>query len=327
MTLARRLFLRLAAAAFAGFAGSHLATAQTYPLRPITLISPYAAGGAGDFVARLIAERIGASLGQPCAVENVPGANGSIGIGRLARAAPDGYTLGIGSWGTHVVNAALYALPYSVLDDFEPISVIADIPVLIVSRKSIPAHDLRGLIAWLKANPERASQGHPGVGSGGHLAGLMFQQMTGTRFVLVPYRGSVVSDLVAGQIDLQMDPVGTTLPQVRAGAITAYAVAAKNRVAVAPEIPTVDEAGLPGLYVSGWWALYAPKSTPKDIVLRLNRVVVDALADQSVRSRIVDLGAEVAPRDLQTPEALAAYQRAEIDKWWPIVKAANLKAD
>jgi tripartite-type tricarboxylate transporter receptor subunit TctC len=262
-------------------------------------------------------------------VENIVGAAGSVGVGRVARAAPDGYTLDLGQWGTHVLNGAIYKLPYDVLTDFEPVSLIADSPLVMVTRKSMPAKDLGELIAWLKANPDKASQGTSGVGGPSHVAGLLFQKETGTRFQLVPYRGAApaMQDVAAGQVDMMFDNPATSLPQVRAGTIKAYAITAKNRLAAAPQIPSVDEAGLPGLHMSVWFGLFAPKQTPKTIINQLNAAVVNALANPAVRQRFNDLGVEIPSRDQQTPEALAAYQKAEIERWWPIIKAAGIKGE
>ena len=329
MKLPRRQFLHLAAGAAALPVVSRLACAQTYPTQPITVVVPFAAGGSTDVAARILSERMRSSLGQPVIIENVAGANGSTGVGRVARAPPDGYTLVIGIWNTHVANGALYTLPYNVLDDFEPISLIATQPYLIVAKKTLPANDLQGLIAWLKANSHKASQGHAGVGGGSHVAGALFQAQTGTHFQFVPYRGGgpALQDLLAGQIDIMIDPPANSLEQVRSGNIKAYAVTAKTRLASAPDIPTVDEAGLPGFYMSLWQALFAPKGTPKDIIVKLNAASMEALADSTVRSRLDDLGQEIYPRDQQTPKALRIFQKAEIDKWWPIIKAAGIKAE
>jgi len=317
----------LAAAVVAGSIGS--AAAQVYPSRPITMIVAFAAGGSGDTIARIVAERMRVSLGQPVIIENVAGASGSIGGGRVARAASDGYTLSFGNWTTHVLNGAVFALPYDLLNDFEPLSLLATESMLIVTNKAVPAKDLNELIAWLKANPDKVSAGTGGAGSVSHIVGVFFQKQTGTRFQFVPYRGlgPAMQDLVAGQIDMMVDVSANSLPQVRAGTIRAYAVTARRRLAEVPDIPTVDEAGLPGFYVSNWRALWLPKGTPKDIVARLNAAVGEALADPAVRSRLADLGQEIFPPGQRTPEALGAFHKAEIEKWWPIIKAANIKAE
>jgi tripartite-type tricarboxylate transporter receptor subunit TctC len=327
MTLPRRRFLHLAAGATALPTVSRFARAQAaYPLRPITIVVPFVAAGALDVLGRILAERMRAPLGQTIIVENVPGASGSLGVGRVARAAPDGYTLVIGYWGTHVANGAVYALPYDVQGDFEPISLTVTIPMVIVSKNAAPAKNLPELIGWLKANPDKASAGTTGMGGIEHIGGLLFQSITGTRFQFVPYRGAApaMQDLVAGQIDLMIVNLTTSLPQVRDGNIKAFAVAAKTRLSAAPDIPTADEAGLPGFYVTGWLGLWAPKGTPKDVISKLNFAAVTALADPTVRTPLADLGMEIFPRDQQTPEALAAYQKAEIEKWWPIIKTANI---
>ena len=329
MTLRRRQFLNLAAGVIALPAMSVAARAQAFPSHPITMIVPVSAGGAMDTLARIVAQGVSASLGQPVIIENVTGASGAIGVGRVARAAPDGYILSYGAFATHVVSAATMTLPYDVIADFEPVALISATPWLIAAKKDLPANDLKGLIAWLKANPDKASLGTAGVGSPSHIGAVLLQNITGTRFQLVPYRGTapVIPDLVSGQIDMSiLDPV-TCLPQFRAGAIKVFAVMAKNRTANAPEVPTVDDAGAPGLYMAPWQAIWAPKGTPKDIVGKLNAAVVNALADATVRQRFADIGQEVWPRDQQTPEALAAHHRAETEKWWPIIRASNLKAE
>ena len=324
----RRMFLAsfVFAAAFGNVA---IAAEHFYPSRPITMIVPFAAGGPTDTIARILAEHMRVSLGQPVILENVAGAAGSIGVGRVARAAGDGYTLVIGVRGTHVLNGAIYPLQYDLLKDFEPISLLASNPMVIVAKKVMPAKDLMELIAWLKANPDRASAGTTGTGGASHIAAIFFQKETGTRFQFVPYRGlaPAMQDLVAGQIDMMIDNPATSLPQARAGTIKAYATTAKARLAAAPDIPTADEAGLPGFNVLQWTALWAPKGTSKDIIAKLNEAVVESLADKNVLVRLADLGQSVAPRDQQTPESLGAYQKAEIEKWWPIIKAANIKGE
>jgi tripartite-type tricarboxylate transporter receptor subunit TctC len=326
----RTLKTFLAPIAFAVSLGNAaIAAEQVYPSRPITMIVPFAAGGPTDTIGRIIAERMRVSLGQPLIVENVTGAAGSIGAGQVARAAGDGYTLVIGVWGTHVLNGAIYPLQYDLLKDFEPVSLLASNPMVIVAKKGLPAKDLMELIAWLKANPDKASAGTTGTGGASHVAAIFFQKETGTRFQFVPYRGlaPAMQDLVAGQIDMIFDNPATSLPQVRAGNIKAFAVTAKTRLAAAPDIPTADEAGLPGFDVSQWTALWASKGTPKDIIAKLNEAVVKSLADKNVLERLADLGQEVPARNEQTPEALSAYQKTEINKWWPIIKAANIHAD
>jgi len=308
----------------------HKARAQAYPSRPITMVVPFVAGGGTDVVGRILSESLRASLGQAIIIENVVGANGSVGVGRVARSQPDGYTLVLGIWNTHVSNGALYALQYDIMNDFEPVGLISTYPGLIVARNAIPAKDLNGFIAWLRANPDKASMGTPGVGAASHIGGLLFQKETGTRFQFVPYRGGTgqaMQDLLSGQIDIIFDTPANSLPQVRAGRIKAYAVMGKSRLAAAPDIPTADEAGLPGFFLSNWNALFAPKRTPKDVIGKLNAAIVEALGNASVRSRLADLGQNIPPREEQTPEALAALQKAEIEKWWPIIKSANIKGE
>ena len=328
MNLPRRRFLQLAGAA-ALPALSASAIAKAFPTRPVTIIVPFAAGGPIDALVRVLAESMRRTLGQPLIIENVSGAAGNIGVGRVARAAPDGYTLVTGFWGTHVVNGAIYALPYDVANDFEPVLLMSRNAQIIVARKTMPANDLSGLIAWLKANPDAAAAGTSGAGSPQHVFGVFFQNATGTHFRFVPYRGAAptMQDLVGGQIDLMFADQTTSLPQIRSGNIKAYAVTGNGRLTAAPEIPTVDEAGLPGFYCSVWSALFAPKGTPKDIIARLNAAAVGALAEPAVHERLAELGQQIVPREEQTPEALDALQRAEIEKWWPIIKAAGIRAE
>jgi tripartite-type tricarboxylate transporter receptor subunit TctC len=324
----------LVAAAFAAilpaiFGGIGDAAAQTFPSRPVTMIVPLAVGGSTDTIARIVAEGMRASLGQPVIVENVTGAGGSIGVGRVARSAPDGYTISLGQWGTNMANGAIYPLQYDIIGDFEPVALIANQPFLVDSRKTLPAKDLTDLIAWLKANAEKATEGNSGIGSPSHVAGILLQNTLGIRWQMVPYRSAGLSmqDLVAGQIDIMLDTPAVSMPHVSAGNIKAYAVTAKSRLAVAPDIPTVDEAGLPGFYFSFWHAIWVPKNTPKPIIDKLNEAVVNALADPTVRKRLTDIAQDIFPREQLTPEALGAFHRAEAEKWWPIIKAAGIKAE
>jgi tripartite-type tricarboxylate transporter receptor subunit TctC len=303
------------------------AAAQIYPSRPVTMVVPFAAGGPTDTLARILAERMRLSLNQPVVIENTAGAAGTVGVGRVARAAPDGYTLSLGNSGTHVLNGATHALPYDLLNDFQPVALLADNHSLIVSKNAMPANDLKELIAWTKMNT--ASAGTSGTGAVTHIAGILFEKLTGAHVQFVPYRGAgpALQDLVSGQIDLMFDQASNSLPHLRAGRIKAYAVMAPNRLSSAPDIPTVDEAGLPGFYMSVWHALWVPRGAPKEVVARLNAAVVDALADPTVRKRLADLGQEIPERKRQTPEALSAHHKAEIGKWWPIIKSAGIKAE
>jgi tripartite-type tricarboxylate transporter receptor subunit TctC len=309
--------------------GIGCAGAQSYPSRPITMIAPFPAGGPSDALARILSEPMRAALGQPVVIENVGGAGGNIGVGRLARSAPDGYTVGIGQWSTHVVNAVTYSLSYDVLHDFEPIALLAVTPQLIIARKNFPASSVKELVAWLKANPDKATAATVGAAGGAQVTAMYFQQATETRFTFVPYRGGApaMQDLVAGQVDIMFDQAANAIGQVRNGAIKAYAVLNKERWSALPEVPSIDEAGVPSLYVSYWHGLWAPKGTPSDIIAKLNGAVVGALADPSVRQRFAEIGQEVWPREQQTPAALAAHHKAETEKWWPIIKASNLRAE
>ena len=318
----------IAAIAVAMLLGIVHAPAQTYPSRPVSMIVPFPAGGATDTLARFLAERMKQSLGQPVIIENVGGAAGTIGVGRAVRAPADGYTLQIGTSTTNMLTGGLYPLQFDLLKDLEPIVQIASEPMLIVGKKSLPPNNLKELIAWLKANPDKASVGIPGVGGTGHLTGLAFQKETGTKFQFVPYRGNgpALQDLIAGQIDLQIEPASNFYGQVRAGTIKPYAITSKARIAAAGNIPTADEAGLPGFQAVLWYGLWVPKDTPKDIIAKLNATMMETLADAAVQKRFADLGLEMPPRERQTPEALRAFQKAETEKWWPIMKAANIKA-
>jgi tripartite-type tricarboxylate transporter receptor subunit TctC len=319
------------ALAFALAIGSNaIASAQSYPSRPITLVVPFGAGGPADAIGRIVAEGMREPLGQAVVVENVAGASGTIGVGRVAAATADGYTAVLGNWATHVLNGAMFALRYDLRVDFEPVALVSSDPLMIVARKSMPANDLKEFIAWLKTNPNQATQGTTGAGGISTVGGLFFRRATGTQFRFVPYRGGLgpaMQDLIAGQIDFMIDTAANSLPQVRAGTIKAYALTANTRLAAAPDIPTVDEAGLPALHALNWQAVFLPKGTPKDRVTSLNSAIVTALANAMVRRRLADIGQEIFPRAQQTPEALAAYQNAEIEKWWPIVKEANIKAE
>ncbi len=322
----RKLLWALALALAGAIIGG--AQAQVYPARVITIVVPLPPGGATDTLTRTLGDHMKGSLGQPVIVENLPGAGGTLGVGRVTRAAPDGYTLTVGNWATHVSSAATYSVQYDLLRDLEPIAKLADTPLWMVAKKALPVADLKELVAWLKANQDKASAGTVGMGSGGHICGLSFQAATGTRYQFVPYRGGApaMQDLVGGQIDFMCDMAANSLPQARAGNIKPIAVMSKTRWFAAPDVPTAEEMGVPGVAISLWHGLWAPKGTPKEVVAKLNAAVVDALADPAVRKRFADLGQEIAPRDQQTPEGFA-YHKAEIEKWWPIIKAANIKAE
>jgi tripartite-type tricarboxylate transporter receptor subunit TctC len=305
------------------------ATCETYPSRPITMVLPFAAGGPTDTLMRIIGARMQVLLGQPVIIENVSGAAGTISLGRVARAAPDGYTISVGPMNSHVLTGAIYRLPFDLLNDFEPVALLANNPSVIVSKKDVPARDLKELIAWVKANRDNVLVGTSGVGAATHLGGILFENLTDTRVQFVPFRGAgpAMQALVAGQIDLVFDQLSNSLPQLQAGTIKSYAVMAETRAIAAPDIPTVDEAGLTKLYLPVWNGMWAPKGTPKDIIRKLNKAVVESLADTTVRQRLADIGQQIYPREQQSPEALGAYHKAEIEKWWPIVKAAGIKAD
>jgi tripartite-type tricarboxylate transporter receptor subunit TctC len=304
------------------------ACAQAYPSHPVTMVTSGPAGGPTDSIGRVIAERMRISLGQAVILENLP-SSGGIAVRRLGNAAPDGYTIGLGHWGTHVIDGAVLTLPFDLLKDFQPIAQIASNPLLVLSRTTLPAKDLKELIAWLKANPGKATLASPGAGSPPHVAGLLLQKLTDTSFLFVPYRGGApaMNDLMGGHVDLNIPQAAIAVAQASAGTVRAYAVTSSTRLAAAPDIPTVDEAGVPGLHLSVWHGLWAPRDTPKEVVARLNAAVVETLADPAVRQRLAELGQEIPPPEQQTPEALGAYQKAEIEKWWPIVKAANIKAE
>lgn len=324
----RRRFLQIVAGILPIPVLSRNVKAQDYPTRPITIIVPYAPGSPIDTLARFIVERTRASLGQPIIIENIVGANGSIGAGRVAHAAHDGYTLVIGTWGTHVLNGAVYALSYDVLNDFEPVALLTNNSQLIVGTKTLRANDLQGLIAWLKVNPEQAFAGTAGVGSPQHIFGILLQNATGTRFQFVHYSvgPQAMQDLVAGRIQIMITDQVSALPQVHEGNIKAFAFTGWSRLTAAPGVPTTDEAGLPGFHTSVWVGIWAPKGTPKSITATLNNAFMEALDDEAARQRLAALGQHVVTRGQQTSESLRTLQKHEIEKWWPIIKAAGIKA-
>ena len=323
---AGKLWSAIAFAAAWTISGS--ASAQVYPLRPITFVVGYSVGGPSDTIARIMAERMKVPLGQPIVIENVNGAAGSIAVGRVARAAPDGYTIGLGDGSTFVTNAAMYKLPYDVVGDFEPISMLPYAPQIIVAKSTVPAKNLSELLAWIKTNQNNVSYGTSGVGSPSHISAVLLQNMTGTKFQLVSYRGAgqIMTDIISGHIDLSIAAPTVVLEQWRAGNARAFAVTAKTRISAAPDIPTVDEAGLPGFYTSLWWGLWVPRGVSDRVIAILNAAVVESLADPMVRARFAEQGLDMPTRERQSPEALRAFQKAEIEKWWPIIKAASIKA-
>jgi tripartite-type tricarboxylate transporter receptor subunit TctC len=305
------------------------ARAESFPSHPITLVVPFSAGGPTDAMARILADHMRTTLGQNLVIENVTGAAGSLGVGRVVRAAPDGYTVSIGHLGTHVANGAIYKLGYDLVADLEPVVLLPSNPMIIVSKNAVPAKTLQELIEWLKAKPTPATAGTAGAGSGSHIAGLYFENVTGIKLQYVPYRGTApaLTDLVAGQIDIIIDQTSNSIAQVRAGTIRAYAVTDDKRVESASDVPTTDEGGLSGFHMTLWSGLWVPKGTPKEIVAGINAAAVDAMNDPAVRKKFEDLGLQMPPRDQLTPEALGAMQKAEIAKWWPMIKAANVRVD
>ena len=313
--------------ALAMFGGN--AHADSFPSHPITLVVPFSAGGPTDAMARILADHMRTTLGQNLVIENVTGAAGSLGVGRVVRAAPDGYTVSIGHLGTHVANGAIYKLGYDLVADLEPVVLLPSNPMIIVSKNAVPAKTLKELIEWLKAKPSPATAGTAGAGSGSHIAGLYFENVTGIKLQYVPYRGTApaLTDLVAGQIDIIIDQTSNSIAQVRAGTIRAYAVTDDKRVESASDVPTTDEGGLSGFHMTLWSGLWVPKDTPKEIVARLNAAAVDAMNDPAVRKKFEDLGLQMPPKDKLSPDALGAWQKAEIAKWWPMIKAANVKVE
>jgi tripartite-type tricarboxylate transporter receptor subunit TctC len=324
-----RRMLAVTLAALLGLAPAEVAFAQGYPTRPITMIVPFPAGGATDTLARYLAEQVRPILGQSIVIENVGGAAGSLGVGRAIRAAGDGYTLSIGTSTTHMLTGGLYALQFDLLKDLEPVILIGSEPLLIVGKKSLPADDLKGLIAYLKANPDRASVGIAGVGATGHLTGISFQKATGTKFQFVPYRGNApaMQDLLAEQIDFMIEPSSNFKSLLGAGSVKPFAITGKTRLPSSLNIPTADEAGLPGFFASLWYGLWVPKATPKDIIAKLNATMTQVLADPKVKQRFEELGIQITPLQQQSPDALRAFQKAETERWWPIIKASGIKAE
>ena len=320
----------LAIFAYAFVAGLVPTAGHAYPERPITFIVPYGAGGPLDTVARIVTERMRVSLKQSTVIENVPGASGTIGVGRAVRAAPDGYTVCVGNWPTHVVNGAMFNLAYDLVEDFEPVALLTSNPYIMLVRKNLPAKNVAELITFLKANPGGATLGTAGPGSGQHIGGLYFQNVTGTTLRFVPYRAGaidVLKDLVGGHIDLTFEQAISALPSIHGGSVNAYAVASSTRLAAVPDVPSVDEAGAPGVHISAWTGLFVPKGTPKETIAVLTKAAMESLADPALVKRLEDLGQTIPPPAQQTAEALRAYHKAEIERWWPLIKAANLKSE
>jgi tripartite-type tricarboxylate transporter receptor subunit TctC len=308
---------------------SGVAVADNYPSHPITVVVPFSAGGPSDAMARILAERMKTTLGETLLIENVTGAGGSLGVGRAVRAPADGYTISFGHLGTHVANGAIYKLGYDLVADLEPVALLPSNPMIIVSKNAVPAKSLKELLAWIKASSTPVTAGTAGAGSGSHIAGLYFDNAAGVKLQYVPYRGTApaMNDLVAGQIDLMIDQTSNSIGQVRAGSIRAYAVTDSKRVETALDVPTTDEAGLPGFHMTLWSGLWVPKGTPQEIVAKLNAAAVDALNDPAVRKQLENLGLQMPPADQLSPQALGTWQKAEIAKWWPMIKAANVKVD
>jgi tripartite-type tricarboxylate transporter receptor subunit TctC len=328
-TFHRRQVISLATGAIAAATTSSSALAESFPSRPITLVVPFAAGALNDIIARVVGDGFRTSLGQPGIVENITGADGTIATNRVARAAPDGYTLIVGSWNTHVANSLIYSVQYDVVKDFTPVALLPDAPMLLIAKKTEPANDLKEFIAWLKANPEKASIGTAGVGSAPHMLALLFRKQTGTLFRLIPYRGAApaMQDVIAGQIDATFITTGPALPHVLSGSIKALGVTAEQRVPAAPQIPTMEEAGLPRFNFKYWAGLFAPRGTPRDIIAKLSSAVAATFNDPKIREKLDAQGFEVPPSDQLTPQALEILQKTEIGKWWPIIKEYGIRAE
>ena len=320
---------RLAAFAAAAALAAFPAFSQTYPARPVNLIVPFAAGGPTDTIARILGERMGRALGQTVVVENVTGAGGSIAVTKVARSAPDGYTIGIGHIGTHVIVEAIQPVQYDVLKDLAPIGMICTNPQLLVAKAATPSKDLKEFMDYVKANEGKVTAGTGGAGTPAHLSAVYFQQKTGANFQIVHYRGAApaMQDVLAGHIDMNFDQAANSIPQYKAGKVKAFAVTAPKRLAAVPDIPTVDEAGLPGFYMAVWHGLWGPAGMPAAAVAKLNAAMMEALADPAVRKRLEDLGQEIMAPEQQSAAALGAHHKAEIDKWWPLIKQAGIKAD
>jgi tripartite-type tricarboxylate transporter receptor subunit TctC len=305
------------------------ATAQPWPSRSISIVVPFSAGGPTDTLVRIISEPMRRFLGQTVVVDNITGGGGTIGVGRVARAPPDGYTVSVGHWGTHVINGAYYKLNYDLMKDLEPVGLFADNPQVVVSNNAVPAKDLKELVAWIKGNPDKVKFGTGGIGGASHIAGIYFMNRVGIKTEYIAYRGGApaMQALLSGEVNVYLTQVASAVPQTRPGKIRAYMVTAKNRQVAAPEIPTADEAGMPGLYTAVWHGLWVPKGTPRDINMKLNAALVEAMQDPLVRKRFIDLGQEIPAREGMTQQALARHQKAEIDKWWPLMRDAGIKAE
>jgi tripartite-type tricarboxylate transporter receptor subunit TctC len=320
--------IALAAGCAIGSMPISTARAQSFPTRPVTILVPLAAGGSTDTIARIVAEGMRPHLGQPVIVENSPGAGGTTGVIRVARNTPaDGYTVQIGQWGTNVASGAVYSLPIDLLKDLEPVGLISTQPFMIVGKKELPANNLKELVAYVKANPGKISVGTAGIGSPGHVAGVFFQNTLGGQFTFIPYRsaGPASQDMLAGNIDIMMDTAATSGNYVKNSLLKGFAITSNKRSSAVPDVPTVDEAGMPGFYFYFWHALWVPKGTPHDVIATLNDALVKARNDPATHKRLLDAGQEFFPEDMGSPQALAKFQKEEIDKWWPVIKAAGIK--